>query len=128
MAKGTMGSNANYPSNNGIALDGSTMLDGSQMGRHLVSLTIGGVPGTTASYKLQALIRDDEITAGQWVDVKNSTLSGNGAAATGQIVVSVIGEAVRLVAVNGTSPGTAGNTPTYELNAYPTRPVHYPVS
>ncbi len=117
MSIGEMATDANYPSDDGLQLDGVSMLGNFQMKRHLVAMSIGGVPGTTASYKLVTKMRDDDIDS--WVDVANSTLSGNGAAATGTVVVPVIGEAVRIVAVNGTSPGEDDEIPVFTLEVFP---------
>lgn len=117
MSIGLMESDANYPSDAGLQLDGVAMLGNFQMKRHLASMSIGGVPGTGASYKLQVKLRDDDINA--WVDVANSILSGDGADATGNVVVPVIGEAVRIVAVNGSSPGEDDETPVFTLEVFP---------
>lgn len=119
---GLMATNDNYPSASGIPCNGAAMLGGFTMARHLAAFSVAGVPGTTASYKLQVLMDDDDITS--WVDVKNSTFSGNGAAATGHKVIPIVGQAVRVVADNGTTPGTGSNTPKYTLNVYPLKPYH----
>lgn len=117
MPAGLMSSDANYPSNSGLQLSGASFLSGFDLQPYVVSMTISKTPGSSASYKAQTLIEDSD--ASTWVDVPNSTISGNGSAATGQKSFVVVGSAVRIVAVNGTSPGTGANTPQYSLNAYP---------
>lgn len=119
---GTMSSDANYPADAGIPLDGSDSLSGFSMKPFLLSLSVGGTPGTTASYKAQVLLDDVDVT--QWVDVKGMLLSGNGAAACGNVARRVIGQAARVVAVNGTSPGTGADLPTYTLDAFPIEETH----
>lgn len=114
MATGNMSTDANYPDNNGLQLETlHSISGGASPGEPYGVLTIGGVPGTGASYKLQELVSDAIGT--QWVDTKSASFSGNGAAATGQLTARLTGQAVRLVAANGTTPGTGGNTPNYSL-------------
>lgn len=115
MANFTISADGNYPSDAGIQLDGVNSLGFYQMSRFRAAYGITDTPGTGASYKLQVLARDDDYPNGNWVDVANSTLSGDGAAANGQITVDVIGEAVRLAAANGTAPGTVQGF----LNVFP---------
>lgn len=118
MSQGSMSSDANYPSNSGIPLDGVQLLGKFSYPRRLVAMTVEGTPGTSATYKAQALLRDDDNSSGTWVDIKSASFTGNGAAATGNLVFEAIGEAVRINAVNGTSPGTGANVPKYSLNVY----------
>lgn len=111
MPSGLMATNANYPADAGVQIPGASQLTGFQLQRHIVAMSIGGTPGTSPSYKIQTLNRDIDVSA--WIDVPNTTLTS-----TGQIVAEVVGEAVRVVANNGTSPGTGANTPYYTLNCY----------
>jgi hypothetical protein len=118
MSNGNMTTDGNYPSNTGLPIDGAIVCKTFQYPRRRVALTIDGTPGTGASYKLQTLYRDTNNASGTWVDVNGASLSGNGAAATGSLVATVVGEAVRLVAANGTTPGTGNNVPKYDLQVY----------
>lgn len=117
MSKGTMSSNGNYPSNAGIQVDGVPLLGGFSAEPHIAVLSISGVPGTGASYIPTTLIEDAD--GAQWGAIKGASLSGNGAAATGQIVFPFTGQAIRLEATNGSSPGTGNNTPAYVLEVFP---------
>lgn len=118
MAQGLMATDTYYPSSNGIPLAGASMLDGFNMVPHDISLSVSKTPGSSATYALEVLMKDTNIST--WVPVKNGSITGSGATATGNIIVrNVIGLAVRLNAANGGSPGTSTNTPQYALNAYP---------
>lgn len=118
MASGQMATDANYPSSNGLQLETfHSVVGGNTPGDVFATLTIDKTPGTGATYQIQELISD--VNGSQWVNTRNGSISGNGAAATGQITVRVGGQAVRVNAVNGTTPGTAGNTPVYYLD------IHY---
>ena len=112
MQSGQMSTDGNYPSANGVSLAHSSSLLGAYQtgGASFVTYGVSGTLGGGASYKLQTQIND--TYGSQWVDVANSTLS-----ATGQLTAVVTGEAVRVVAANGTSPGTGNNTPTYFLES-----------
>lgn len=112
MSSGQMASDANYPSNTGVQIPGASQLTGFQLQRVVAVMTIAGTIGSgSPSYKMQTLNRDSQVSA--WIDVPNTTLT-----AVGQVTAEVVGEAVRVVAANGTSPGTGANTPRFTLNCY----------
>lgn len=116
-AQGQMSANGNYPSDSGLAVGpGVQYLAGRGSRTALASLTITKTPGSGATYKLQQLMKDSDQDS--WVDIGTATITGNGAAATGHFTVRFTGVAIRLVAVNGTSPGTGSNTPFYVLRVY----------
>lgn len=112
MASGLMATDANYPSNAGLQIPGASQLTGFQLQRTIAVMTIAGTLGSgSPAHKMQTLNRDNDVSA--WIDVPNTTLN-----AVGQVVAEVVGEAVRVVAANGTSPGTGANTPRFTLNCY----------
>lgn len=123
MAQGSMSSNANYPSNSGIKADGAFVVGQPHFPRNIGVMNITGTPGSTAAYKAQSHLKDDEVD--EWVDIDGASISGDGAAATGQRVFYFSGDAARIVADNGTSPGTGLSVPSYELQIYPGEPTAY---
>ena len=112
MTQGLMSSDANYPSDAGLPLNGTVLLGTEQHRGGLVAVTIGKTPGTGATYQVQ------ERVGGTWLNHRDGLISGDGAGATGHRVVRCIGDAVRIAAANGTSPGTSTDTPDYVLNVY----------
>lgn len=118
MSSGIMATDTTYPLSSAVQVEAlHGILGADNPSDAYAVMNISKTPGTGASYKLQQLIRDGVST--QWVDVKNAAFSGNGAAATGQVVARISGQAVRILAVNGTTPGTGANTPAFRLS------VHY---
>ena len=115
MSNGLMESDTTFPSSSGIPMDGANMLPGYSQRPFIVAGSIGGTPGTGATYDFEVLIEDED--GATWKNL--FTLSGNGAAATGQKTIQTAGKAVRCNADNGTTPGTGANTPYYVLNTYP---------
>jgi hypothetical protein len=113
MSNSLMSSDANYPSDSGLGLAGSSFLGGFNMVPHLVAWTVAGAPDDSdCDYQLEVLVRDADVAS--WVEVKGANLTN-----VGQRVDTVVGEAVRVVADNGSSPGTDDDTPRLTLNAYP---------
>lgn len=108
-----MATDTNYPSATGLTLSMSSSLDSTFANPVFMQadLFIGGTPGTTASYQVQI----QRLKGGAWLNATNLLLSGNGSAATGHASARIRATAVRLVAVNGTTPGTGVNTPKYHL-------------
>ncbi len=109
---GLMGSSAQYPSATGVRLGLTSTKDANHKTLNLYkyNLAIKGTPGTAAEYDVQVMTFN-----GDWIDIPDSRLSGNGAAATGSVSGFALGYGVRLDATNGTSPGSGANTPNYEL-------------
>lgn len=117
MSDSLMSSDANYPSDDGLGMAGSSMLSGFNMVPHVVSMTVAGTPGSSPDYQLETLVRDADVAS--WVEVKDAVLTD-----AGQWIGVVVGEAVRINADNGTTPGTGDNTPRATLNAYPVTDVY----
>lgn len=103
-----MASDGNYPSNEGIRVGQTSVVNPNFRSTHLarVSLSLVGTVGSgSPSYQVQV-----QSAAGDWVNVRNMVLT-----APGSVSAPVQGHAFRLVAVNGSSPGTGANTPQYHL-------------
>lgn len=111
-----MGSDTYFPHSNGIKLGLSSTIATSNKPPVLaeVDLLIGGTPGTGADYQVEV-----QNENGDWIEAKDLVLSGDGAAATGQVSTTVEGFAVRLNAVNGSGPGSGSSTPRYFLGTRP---------
>jgi hypothetical protein len=110
---GLVSSSANYPSDNGIQLDGSSSeLSNFSATEFIAAYAFGGTLGVSPSGKMQVLLKDNEIET--WVDVANTSITDNGV-----VVAKVTGAAVRLVLNPGTTPGTGNDTPFYHLDVFP---------
>ena len=111
-----MAADGSYPSSAGISV-GMKSLNGTLVEDSFmrVSMMIGGtIGGGSPGYTVMVLDPNNN-----WTPAPKLTLS-----AAGQVSGIVYGKAVRLDALNGTSPGTGNNTPRYRLdvNKLNTRP------
>lgn len=105
-----MASDGNYPSATGTSLSMSSVRDANFANQvfAMIDLIIAGTPGTgSPSYQVQV----KETSTDDWVNCPNLLLNG-----AGSVSARSLGVAWRLVAANGTTPGTGANTPRYLMN------------
>lgn len=104
-----MTSDGNYPSNDGIRVGLQSVVSTAFRPTALIDIDLaiaGTIGGGSPSYQIQVLDRD-----GNWRNASGLSLT-----AAGVVSGTVEGCSVRLVAANGTSPGTGANAPRYHLN------------